>query len=588
MMAMREDQFDQIYHLLTLAETALRSGQDWETMNLYDQAIATAQKLGAVEQEALAHELAAQFWFTKNKLDFATLHLRKAHQGYVLAQLQPQADNLRQKFAPLLALTHLTLPTGKIFPEDTHHSLELKRMIDAAQAITGEIVLKKLLAKLLKVILANMDAQRAFLILDKAGQWVIEAEGSIDGEVTVFQSTPIDGDQTGPLLPISLINYVSATRQTVTLPDPAHEDRFAQDRYLMINRPKSILCAPFLHQIKLTGMLYLENNLISGIFTPAKVELLTVLASQAVIAIETAILYSVLESAMENQAVLANAYSRFVPREILQYLGKDSITQVKLGDQVQREMTVLFSDIRSFTSLSEQMTPQDNFNFINAYLGRVSPIIRKHHGFIDKYIGDAMMALFPGSTDEAVRAAIEMQREVVHYNSQRTAKGYQPLRIGIGLHRGSVMLGTVGEDKRMEGTVISDAVNLASRLEELTKSYGAAIVVSENTLFSLEQPARYNFRFLDKVKVKGKSHLVSVFEIFDGDPEALIELKLKTRTDFEKGLLHYHSQEFREAIGYFNNVLEQNPEDKAAQVYLRQATHCLWIGWEKIQFLAEK
>lgn len=585
---MTQDQFDQIYHLLTQAETALRSGQDWAAMDLYDQAIAIAQKLGAVEQEALAHELAAQFWFTKNKLDFATLHLRKAHQGYTLAQLQPQADSLRQKFAQLLAPTQSALPAGQIFPEETNHSLELKRMIDAAQAIAGEIVLKKLLTKLLKVILTTMNAQRAFLILDKAGQWVIEAEGAMGGEVTVFQSTPIDGAQTGPLLPISLIDYVSATRETVILPHPDHKDRFAQDPYLMINRPKSVLCAPFLHQIKLTGMLYLENNSISGIFTRAKVDLLAVLASQAVIAVETAILYSTLESAMENQAILANAYSRFVPREILQYLGKDNITQVKLGDQVQRDMTVLFSDIRSFTTLSEEMTPQENFNFINAYLGRVSPIIRKHHGFIDKYIGDAMMALFPGSTDEAVRAAIEMQREVVHYNNQRTAKGYQPLRIGIGLHRGVVMLGTVGEDQRMEGTVISDAVNLASRLEDLTKSYGAAIVVSENTLFSLEHPVRYNFRFLDKVKVKGKSHLVSVFEIFDGDPEALIELKLKTRPDFEKGLLHYHSQEFREAIGYFNNVLELNPEDKAAQVYLRQATHCLWIGWEKVKILTEK
>jgi class 3 adenylate cyclase len=292
---------------------------------------------------------------------------------------------------------------------------------------------------------------------------------------------------------------------------------------------------------------------------------------------------SSLQALLEGQTEITNAYSRFVPRAIFQLLGKESITQVELGDQTQQEMTVMFSDIRSFTSLSEQMTPQENFKFINAYLSRVSPVIREHRGFIDKFIGDAIMALFPGGVNDAIQAAIAMQQEVTRYNLHLEAQGHQPIRVGVGLHTGSVMFGTVGEVKRMEGTVISDAVNLTSRLEKLTKLYGASIVVSEDTLFSLERPASYNFRFLDKVKVKGKTHSVSVFEIFDGDVEEKISLKLQTRTDFEKGLLHYHSQEFREAITYFNNVLALNPEDRATQVYLRQATHCLWIGREAIE-----
>ena len=290
-----------------------------------------------------------------------------------------------------------------------------------------------------------------------------------------------------------------------------------------------------------------------------------------------------LETSLQNQVELTRAYSRFVPSEILQFLEKESIVDLQLGEHTRQDMTVLFSDIRSFTTMSEQMTPQENFNFINSYLGRVSPIIRQNNGFIDKYIGDAIMALFPGKefpgrADEALQAAIEMQKEVVLYNTHRAKSGYAPISIGIGLHTGSVMLGTVGEAERMEGTVISDAVNLASRLESLTKIYSVSIIISEHTLFRLERVMKYQFRFLDKVKVKGKKEPVSVFEIFEGYPPEVIALKLKTRTDFEKGLLHYHSEEFQNALVHFQKVLEVDPDDGAAHLYLQRANHYIEYG----------
>ena len=222
----------------------------------------------------------------------------------------------------------------------------------------------------------------------------------------------------------------------------------------------------------------------------------------------------------ERTAELAKiniAYGRFVPHEFLRFLERESIVDVNLGDQVQRDMTVLFSDIRSFTSLSEKMTPQENFNFLNAYLGRVSPVIRQYNGFIDKYIGDALMALFPMRAEDALQAAITMQQEVSRYNRHRQAQADKPINIGIGLHTGSLMLGTIGETERMESTVISDAVNLASRMEGVTKMYGTTIVISQDTLFNLDQPTLYHFRYLDRVQVKGKKEPISVFEIFNGD-----------------------------------------------------------------------
>ena len=286
------------------------------------------------------------------------------------------------------------------------------------------------------------------------------------------------------------------------------------------------------------------------------------------------------------------AYGRFVPHEFLRFLQRESIVDVNLGDQVQRDMTVLFSDIRDFTALSESMTPQENFNFLNSYLGRVSPIIHEHHGFIDKYIGDAIMALFPETVEDALQAAIEMRQEVSRYNKQRNQENHKPINIGVGLHKGSLMLGTIGEARRMEGTVISDAVNLASRLEGLTKVYGVSIVISEQALFSLYRPTRYSFRFLDRVQVHGKKETLAVFEVFDGDPPEVVDLKLKTQPDFERGLLHYHSQEFAKAKTYFEDVVMQNPNDKAVHLYLKRVNYFIEYGvppdWEGVEAMTEK
>ncbi|MGC1248861.1 MAG: ATP-binding protein [Spirulinaceae cyanobacterium] len=269
------------------------------------------------------------------------------------------------------------------------------------------------------------------------------------------------------------------------------------------------------------------------------------------------------------------ATSRFVPYEFLEFLGKESISDVNLGDQVQQEMTILFSDIRSFTTISERMSPKENFDFLNAYLSKVGPVIRNHRGFIDKYIGDAIMALFPESSDDALQAAMAMQRQVEIYNEESISKGYPRINIGIGLHTGTLMLGTIGEEERMESTVISDAVNLASRLEGLTKSYGASLLVSEYTIFNIEEPEKYASRFLGRVRVKGKREPVGVFEIYEADPEPLKELKTKTRASFEQAVIFYYQEQFAQAWYAFKALLQQNSQDLVLQSYVKRCERIL-------------
>ena len=275
-----------------------------------------------------------------------------------------------------------------------------------------------------------------------------------------------------------------------------------------------------------------------------------------------------LEKALAAEEKLTDAYGRFVPHEFLHFLGYESILEVKLGDQVQKEMSVLFSDIRDFTSLSETMNPEENFQFINAYLSRMEPAITQNFGFIDKYIGDAIMALFDGSADDAVKAGIAMLKELYEYNISRNRPDCPPLQIGIGINTGSLMLGTVGGQSRMDSTVISDAVNLASRVENLTKEYGVSMLITQNTFIELNDI--YDLRLIDRVTVKGKSQMVTVYEVFAADPPELRQKKLETKTLFEEALVLYNSDRCVEATRFFSGCLQINPTDNVAQIYMQR------------------
>ncbi len=277
-----------------------------------------------------------------------------------------------------------------------------------------------------------------------------------------------------------------------------------------------------------------------------------------------------LENANTGLQKMNRAFERFVPQEFLRNLNRNSIAEVRLGDVVKNRMTALFCDIRSFTTLSEKMTPEENFAFINSYLNQMGPVIRKHQGFIDKFIGDAIMALFDGSPDRAVSAGILMLQRLQEFNQSRGRKNREPVRIGIGVHTGDMMLGTVGEFNRMEGTVISDAVNLASRLESLTKTYGVNLLISDETRRGLESPENYHIRFIDRVQVKGKEHFVDVYEVFDSDPPALRHLKALTSKNLTRGIELYHSSDMAGAGEAFAACLVDFPDDPIAKLHFER------------------
>lgn len=260
--------------------------------------------------------------------------------------------------------------------------------------------------------------------------------------------------------------------------------------------------------------------------------------------------------ALALQESYTESFRRFVPDQFLEYLKKDSILDVRRGDSIQSEMTVLFSDLRNFTAFSEQAGEELVFHFLNLYLEQMQPIIQRNGGFIDKFIGDAIMALFP-DPQRAARAATEMIRELRTMQSgavgnkgenalaseetgpdqSRPAPGTESalMESGCGLHHGPLMLGTVGASDRLETTVIGDTVNLASRLESLNKTLGTRVLVSRSVFDRLEEESELhqNTRMIGAWNIKGKSGHQELFEIFAGDPDALRKHKQESRQELE-------------------------------------------------------
>ena len=272
------------------------------------------------------------------------------------------------------------------------------------------------------------------------------------------------------------------------------------------------------------------------------------------------------------------AYTRFVPVQFLRHLGRESITDAQLGDQVGRIMTVLFSDIRNFTTLSEKLSPEDNFRFLNGYLGQVGPIIRENYGFIDKYIGDAVMALFDGPVDEALSAAMTIQLRTAEYNRQVTDQRFGPIQVGIGLHSGPLMLGIVGEKDRMESTVIADTVNLASRIESLTKHYDCRILVSRSTFEDQQDPGPYMTRPVDLVRVKGRTRSTELLEIVDERFDARAPLKIDLSARLAEAMMVYRRGDFLEARGLFQALAYRDPDDNLYAIYRQRIEERIRLG----------
>ncbi len=217
-----------------------------------------------------------------------------------------------------------------------------------------------------------------------------------------------------------------------------------------------------------------------------------------------------------------------------------------------------------------QMTPQENFKFVCSFNEHIGPIIRKNKGFINQYLGDAIMAIFPGDAGDALCAGIEMQQAVSELNRVRALSKLPLIRIGVGMHTGPLIMGITGDQDRLDATTIADTVNTASRLESLTKFYKVDILLSEASVNNLIDSNAFHLRNLGHVQLKGKVEATKIIECFNGSDE--LHIKLKTLPFFKQGLKDYFNRSFSDASAQFHKVLEIHPGDSTAKLFLNKAS----------------
>lgn len=263
----------------------------------------------------------------------------------------------------------------------------------------------------------------------------------------------------------------------------------------------------------------------------------------------------------------SEASYRFVPQQFFKALGKKGILDIRLGDQVQQNMPVMIANLRDFRKLSQTLTPMENFNFMNSFLRRFGPLVRQEDGLISKYLGAGFMALFPGYAEEALRTAIAIRQELTEYNAGRRRAGYVPVDIGIAIHKGPLMMGIIGEERRWEGNVISDDVHVTATLEKLSDDLGASILVTRDLFEQLRDPERFRHRSLGRITPEGQEEAIELIDVYEGDSEQDKQMKDRTKVMFERGLMLCQEGRFYDARETFVEVIKLNRMDKAAKLY---------------------
>jgi adenylate cyclase len=296
---------------------------------------------------------------------------------------------------------------------------------------------------------------------------------------------------------------------------------------------------------------------------------------------------------ISSEKRVKSTMARYMSKEVVDQLLEAGEDQLGGKDQ---KISVLFSDVRRFTTISEALGARETVSMLNEYFGVMVDVIFSNGGILDKYIGDAIMALFgapfngPQDADNAVTVANQMMSALAVLNKGRVAVGKPPLEIGVGISTGDVIVGNIGSPKRMEYTVIGDSVNLASRLEGATKYYGAGILLSENTVRDLTKP--FLLRELDFMRVKGKDLPVSVYEALDFHTPETFPNMSEVLASFARGLLAYRGRQWDGAVEAFKDALVANRNDRPSKIYLDRCAHYKanppGDDWDGVWVLTEK
>lgn len=508
------------YNLLD-AELHKAQGKYNKARLIYDKVISGAANSNYIHEVALTYELAGKLYLTLSADDLAEFYFKAAYNNYrewganaklnQLEQTYPKYVSGVQRRESSLGQSAAIKPTTSMVQSTV---LDITSVLKAATAISGEIILSKLLHNLMNVVIENAGAQYGFLILDKEDTLLIEA--MIDKEkniISVLEHTPVRGTA---LLSEAIVNYVKRSGESLVINDAVHDIRYQNDPFILENLSKSILALPIYNQGKFIGILYLGNNLSIGAFTQDRLDLLSLLSGQIAVSIDNAILYEQMEQKVRSRtSELAEEKKKsddllynILPLETAEELKRNGKTEPKRFESV----TVMFTDFKGFTTISEKLTAEEIVNEIDLCFGKFDEIMEKYNLEKIKTIGDAYMCVgglpVPNSTHaiDAVKAAFEIQKWMEEHAEYCKSRGLPVFEIRIGLHTGPVIAGVVGS-KKFAFDIWGDTVNIASRMESTSEP--GHINVSGSTYALIKN--HFQCRHRGKVKAKNKGEIDMYF-----------------------------------------------------------------------------
>ncbi|MCT4370092.1 AAA family ATPase [Yangia mangrovi] len=430
------------------------------------------------------------------------------------------------------------LPARQKDPDqpDTLAATDLRNFMDLLAAITAETDASMLLPRLAELALATGSANFCAIALhdpaspEGGGAPYIEGMTAPPGGAL----TELARLDRPPALLRAVLDVCLRTGAPVVSQNPASEDFAPAARDAAEPLPRSLCCVPIQQARSVLGALYLHSEVTRHAFSGSRMALVQALADQAAIALQNTRLLHHLQRALDAQTRQSEANRRFVPEHLMQTLGQAEITDVGLNQYAETEMTVVFADIRGFTAISHQVGPKQTIEMINRYLEHVQPGIAAHGGFVGNYMGDGLLALFPGGPDMALFGVTAMARGLNGYNASR---GDLPaLAIGAGVHLGQVTLGMIGDPDHIQVGVLGSPVNVTARLDGLNKEFGSRVLVSEETVARLAQPERFALRSLGEMRVRGLSSALKVHEFLETHDPAMIEALIRARPTFERAV----------------------------------------------------
>jgi adenylate cyclase len=435
--------------------------------------------------------------------------------NHIMRSRAEQAALPRSSNIPSSELTDLAVRVKKLEREN----YLLTVLYEAGKALNSKLALEDICEQVVSLACLIEGVERGFVMLfDEQGEVVRQSE-------VRYRDPARSGSRPQIILSKSVLELIRKERQPILIDDVTADERFSGSESLKISGLRCAMCAPLVGKDQLFGILYVDNLEKASAFTQEDLNVFALVAAQAGAAIDNAVAHE----KIAQQSLQRSALERFLSPEVVEMVVANP--DIKLGG-INQEVTVMFADIRGFTAMSEDMEPGRVVEILNEYFTRVTDVIFDNGGTLDKYIGDAVMAVFGAPISKgndaanAVTSAIQIQRLLVELNRDAAARNWPELRVGIGINTGSAIAGNIGSPRRLDYTVVGDAVNTAQRL--MTKAAGGQILISESTAKQLGK--NFDLKRLPEMKVKGRSEAVPVSRVgWAEKPAATVALPKKNQ-----------------------------------------------------------